>query len=179
MTGFVGTAVHSRQTVTAGPTGDAPHQLSIAGPLARVSLSSAARLESVSGLRLDEPKDDAGEAFAKTNVQYEHSFARQFRPNRNQHPIWHKPLYFEDPNLERCGRGTGIYTEVVSAVRLFGRIPTLPSMLGTNPPFECVRALPDCPAGHRFGHDAYLSVPEIDGAVLQIAATVAPVFLIP
>ncbi|MEO2012845.1 MAG: hypothetical protein ABGZ53_00585 [Fuerstiella sp.] len=179
MASVVPGGVHSQQTATARPTGDASLQLSIAGPLAGVSLGSAARLESVRGLALEEPRDDAGEVFAKTHVQHEHSFARQFRPDRNRHAISYKPLYFEDPNMERSGRGAGIFTEAVSAVRFFGRVPALPSMLAANPPCDRVRALPDCPSGHRFGHNAYLAVPEIDGAALQIAAVVGLVFLIP
>ncbi len=158
---------------------DARPELSISGPLTEVSLSSAARLESVNGSPLVAPNDEAGESFAELGVQYEHSFARQFRPNRNRHPIWYKPLYFEDPNMERCGRGAGIVTEAVSAVRFFGRVPALPTMLANNPPCRCVRALPDCPSCHRFGHETYLEVPEIDGAVLQIAAVVGLIFLIP
>jgi hypothetical protein len=158
---------------------EAIHKLDITGPLTRISLSSALRRESVKGTPLKEPHNDARKTFAAVGVQYEHSFARQFRPNRNLHPIWYKPLYFEDPNLERCGKGVGVFNEALSAVRFFGRVPALPTMLANNPPCQCVRALPDCPTCHKFGHETYLSVPEPDGALLQIAATVGLIFLIP
>jgi hypothetical protein len=158
---------------------EARQKLDIAGPLTRVSLSSAIRRESVKGIPLKEPDNGAGKTFAAMNVQHEHSVARQFRPDRNQHPIWYKPLYFEDPNMERCGRGIGVFNEALSAVRFFGRIPALPTMLANNPPCHCVRALPDCPTCHKFGHESYLSVPEPDGALLQIAAAVGLIFLIP
>ena len=158
---------------------EAARNLDITGPLTRISLSSAVRRESVKGTRLKEPDNDAEKTFAAVGVQYEHSFARQFRPDRNRHPIWYKPLYFEDPNLERCGKGAGIFNEALSAVRFFGRVPALPTMLANNPPCHCVRALPDCPACHKFGHETYLSVPGPDGALLQIAAAVGLIFRIP
>ncbi len=172
----------SRTIVTLGrnmTAEQASKKLEITGPLSEVSLSSAIRRESVKGIPLKEPENSAQKTFAAVGVQYEHSFARQFRPKRNRHPIWYKPLYFEDPNLERCGRGGGIINEALSAVRFFGRVPALPVMLANDPPGSCVRALPDCPTCHKFGHDAYLKVPEPDGALLQIAAAVGLIFLIP
>lgn len=170
------TVVRTGRNMTAEEAG---RKLDITGPLTRISLSSAVRRESVKGTPLKEPDNDAERTFAAVGVQHEHSFARQFRPDRNRHPIWYKPLYFEDPNLERCGKGAGIFNEALSAVRFFGRVPTLPTILANNPPSQCVRALPDCPACHKFGHETYLSVPEPDGALLQIAATVGLIFLIP
>jgi hypothetical protein len=166
-------------TVQDTPVDEADHRLDIAGPLSRVSLSLAARPESVTGAALKEPEDEALTTFSAAGVIHEHSFARQFRPNRNRHPVWYKPLYFEDPNLERCGTGAGIFNEAVSAIRFFGRVPALPSMMATRPPHQCVRALPDCPTCHKFGHDAYLTVPEPDAALLEIAAAVGLIFLIP
>lgn len=100
-------------------------------------------------------------------------------PNRNLYPICHNPLYFEDPNMERCGQGFGIFTEAVSAVRFVGRVPLIPYMMAGQPPCSRVRALPDCPTCRRFDVEAYVPRPSVDAITLQSLATVGVIFLIP
>jgi hypothetical protein len=105
-----------------------------------------------------------------------------FRPRRNTFPFHHNPLYFEDPNLERCGRTSGYFTEVTSFAHFAGRIPVLPYMMTVEPPCSLVHAKPDCPTCSEFGPDAYFPNPdEVDlgGASIQAAAVVGLIFLIP
>lgn len=101
------------------------------------------------------------------------------RPNRNLYPIWYKPLYFEDPNMERCGQGFGVWTEAVSAFRFVGRVPLVPYMMGSQPPCQCVRALPDCPTCQRFGCEAYIPGPSLEGIAAEEFAVLGLIFLIP
>ena len=77
------------------------------------------------------------------------------RPSRNTHTLIHHPLYFEDPNLERCGRSRGCMTTAVSSVHFATTIAFLPYLAIAKCPNSCVTALPDCPTCHSFGIDAY------------------------
>ena len=100
-------------------------------------------------------------------------------PQRNGHLSWFNPLYFEDPNLERCGHHHGCLTDAVSAVRFFGRAPFKPYLMGVNPPHSCVRSLGDCDRCSSFGRRAYIPDPTPEAIALQAAATVGLVFAIP
>ncbi len=52
---------------------------------------------------------------------------------------WHKPIYFEDEQLERYGHTFGPVTQsAVSAVKFFGTAPLLPYYMGVYPPRECI-----------------------------------------
>lgn len=79
------------------------------------------------------------------------------RPPIFTYPIKYQPLYFEDPNLERCGATYGCLTEFSSIAHMGIRIPLLPYLMASDSPHECVRALPDCPTCCRFGMDAYVA----------------------
>ncbi|MEQ9407058.1 MAG: hypothetical protein RIK87_05005 [Fuerstiella sp.] len=148
--------------------------------LSEVSLRDAVTPFSVDGETLREPQDAAQEFYSEAGTVVDSTFSHATpRPQRNLYPICHHPLYFEDPNMERCGRGFGVLTEAVSAVRFFGRVPLVPYMMGAQPPGCCVRALPDCPSCHRFGCDAYVPDPSLRAVGLEEAAAVGLIFLIP
>lgn len=49
----------------------------------------------------------------------------------------HRPLYFEDANLERYGNGIGKWQPVASGVHFFSSVMMLPYKIGTTPPTEC------------------------------------------
>lgn len=56
--------------------------------------------------------------------------------------LCHKPLYFEEQNLERYGHSTGPLSQpIVSAAHFFGTIPLLPYKMGIRAPWECEYAL--------------------------------------
>lgn len=76
-------------------------------------------------------------------------------PHRTPYPFCHNPLYFEDPNLERCGRTNWCFTTVRSAGLFAGQIAALPLHVLIDCPRDHVRALPDCPTCYKFQHDAY------------------------
>jgi hypothetical protein len=56
----------------------------------------------------------------------------------------HRPLYFEDPNLERCGNGLGCLQNPVSAVRFLGDALTLPCQMIRQCPCRQVSSTGDC-----------------------------------
>ena len=154
--------------------------LSVSRPLRNISLSAAIRAVGIDGQELRKPEDQAGPMFAKFGVYHDLPvFQADGQGWCCDFPIFYNPLYFEDPNMERCGQGYGCFTEAASIVRFFGRIPLVPYLKGSNPPCTCVRSLGNCPACHQFGMDAYIPPLNVPGVAAQAAATVALVFLIP
>jgi hypothetical protein len=94
--------------------------------------------------------------------------------------FYHQPLYFEDPNAERCGETWGILQPAVSAAQFYLTIPALPYLIGALPPKEPVESLGDCAWGCKFRYrDAYLPPLSLKGAALQGAAVTGLIFLIP
>ena len=79
------------------------------------------------------------------------------RPSRNTLKLCHNPLYYEDPNLERCGQSYGCMTTAVSVVHFSTAIAMTPFKMSQNCPRDCVQALPDCPTCHKFDNDVYCS----------------------
>jgi hypothetical protein len=56
--------------------------------------------------------------------------------------LCHKPLYFEEVQLERYGHSAGpVKQAVLSGAHFFGNIFLLPYHIGLNPPNECQYAL--------------------------------------
>ena len=105
-----------------------------------------------------------------------------FRPPRNTFPFEHNPLYFEDPNLERCGRTCGCFTDATSIIKFAGRVPVLPYMMTVESPCSTVRSKGDCPTGCSYGLDGYFAKPEeldLGAAAVQAGMTVGLIFLIP
>lgn len=93
--------------------------------------------------------------------------------------ICHKPLYFEEPALERHGHTVPLVHPVISAAHFFGTLPALPYCVGMNPPWECKYTL-----GHyRMGSCAPYMVPPVPlswrGAAVQGAVTTGVVFTVP
>jgi hypothetical protein len=71
-------------------------------------------------------------------------------PNRDTYAFWHRPLYFQDANLENCGQTSGCLTSAASSVHFAALIAFSPYLMATECPADCVRSLPDCPTCHRF-----------------------------
>lgn len=56
--------------------------------------------------------------------------------------LCHKPLYFEQIQLERYGHSFGPYLQpVISLGHFFITVPVLPYLMGINPPSECMYTL--------------------------------------
>jgi hypothetical protein len=73
------------------------------------------------------------------------------RPTRYSMCFCHRPLYFEDPNLERCGLHAGCCQSLISATQFFGSIVLLPAKMAVHCPDELVHTLGDCPTCCAFG----------------------------
>ena len=94
--------------------------------------------------------------------------------------LCHKPLYFEDVQLERYGHSAGPMKQAaLSGVHFFGNILFLPYHMGLNPPNECQYAL----GYYRPGSCAPWLLPAVPlsarGARWQLAALVGGLLIIP
>lgn len=110
-------------------------------------------------------------------------------PNRRWLPMtmtWrapdlcHKPLYFEEVNLERYGHTAGPFAQpLVSSAHFFFNIAALPYKMGIHPPNECQYAL----GYYRPGNCAPWIIPPVPlslrGAMFETAAIGAGIGLIP
>ncbi len=151
----------------------------VARPLSAIRLDSANKPLSRTGELLKAPAVESAVSDLPVEEHYTPAPWNRAHPDRNTFAFRHNPLYFEDPNLERCGHSAGYLTEAVNIAHFAGRIPIVPYMMGANPPCECVRALPDCPTCHSFGTDAYVPEPTLRAIATQAAATTGFIFLVP
>ena len=92
----------------------------------------------------------------------------------------HKPLYFEDWNLERYGHSRGVLADPwISAAHFFVSLPVLPYKMGVQAPWECVYPL----GYYRPGSCAPWTCPGIPisvrGFAVEAATITGIVFLLP
>ena len=66
------------------------------------------------------------------------------RPNRYKVGFRHQPLYFEQPNLERCGKAHGIFQNALSGVHFIANTIALPYHMGQKKPKCIVPTKGDC-----------------------------------
>ncbi len=152
----------------------------VSRPMSAINLGAALSPVTSSGEPLQTPKNSVetpgSQMIEKHYVGTPHNFTH---PSRDVFPFQHQPLYFEDPNMERCGSSNGYLTEFTSIAHFAIRIPLLPYLMASNSPHDTVRALPDCPTCCQFGPDAYIPRPTVKAVAVQAAATTGFIFLVP
>jgi hypothetical protein len=94
--------------------------------------------------------------------------------------LCHKPLYFEEVQLERYGHTAGPFRQpFISGAHFFLNIAALPYNMGINPPKECQYAL----GYYRPGSCAPWMIPPVPlslrGAAAEVGAVLGGVYLIP
>jgi hypothetical protein len=94
--------------------------------------------------------------------------------------LCHKPLYFEDVQLERYGHTYGpVLQPCISAAHFFASVPLMPYKMGVEPPLECVYAL----GYYRPGSCAPRTIGPIPisvrGTVSQLGISTGLVYLFP
>lgn len=150
-------------------------------PIGSLSLKEAIVIRSREGEPLRKPENLAARNVVDDPEGVRMALSRVIKsPNgAARYRICHNPLYFEDPNMERCGEGFGIWTDAVSATRLFGRTAIVPYLMAVNAPDSKVRALPLCPSCQAFDSSVYVPVPDLHGVTAESIAVVGLIFLIP
>jgi hypothetical protein len=94
--------------------------------------------------------------------------------------LCHKPLYFEQPHMERYGHSWGpVLDPVISGAHFFASVPLLPYHMGLEPPRECIY-----PLGHyRPGNCAPRYIEpwpwSLRGGALQATAVTGLIFAVP
>lgn len=129
-------------------TGDEEKEPAPRDPIAE-RLSSMMRplgaIELKSGSDVTKAPEDKAAAHRSTEVT---EIYADFRPTllSNRYPInaIHNPLYFEEPNLERCGNACGIATTAVSALHFVANTLTLPYQIAADPPWTTACTTQDC-----------------------------------
>ncbi len=94
--------------------------------------------------------------------------------------LCHKPLYFEDVELERYGQTCSpLFQPLLSAAKFYLTLPILPYKMGLEPPCECIYPL----GYYRPGSCAPFIIPPVPislrGALLEAGVWVAGVALVP
>ncbi|HUG92398.1 MAG TPA: HEAT repeat domain-containing protein [Planctomycetaceae bacterium] len=85
----------------------------------------------------------------------------------------HRPLYFEEPNLERLGYSRGLCQPLVSAGHFFGTIPALPYLMHAQPYCKCVYTLGEFRPGSCAPYLCHCPPLSLHGAGVQAAVTTA------
>lgn len=94
--------------------------------------------------------------------------------------LCHKPLYFEDVQLERYGNTLcPLLQPAISRVRFWLTIPVLPYFMGVNPPNECVYELGYYRPGSCAPHMLNPLPLSLRGGLMQAGAVVGAAYLIP
>ncbi len=93
----------------------------------------------------------------------------------------HKPLYFEQPNIERYGThvGSNCFASAVATAKFVGQTLSLPYQMGANPPRECRYTLGVYRPGNCTPHFFHASPLSSKGLLYQGAAVTGLVFLFP
>jgi hypothetical protein len=90
----------------------------------------------------------------------------------------HRPLYFEERNLERCGKTYGCATNAVSGFYFLTNTAMLPYRIASQRP-DCTVATPgDCKTCQQFDCDIEPMEHDARGALLEAAAAAGFVFLL-
>ncbi|MGV3485511.1 MAG: hypothetical protein ACO1RT_13930 [Planctomycetaceae bacterium] len=140
-------------------------------PLNRVSEADLAYLSKNWGL----PQECLIEQVAYQPRSWQHSKVTWKASN-----LCHKPLYFEEVNLERYGHTAGPFAQpVISTAHFFANIAVLPYKMGVHAPSECQYTL----GYYRPGNCAPWIIPPVPisvrGGLYQAAAMTGAFWLIP
>lgn len=92
----------------------------------------------------------------------------------------HRPLYFEDLNLERYGNSAcPALQPAISAARFAAELSVLPYQVALHRPRECIYLLGYCRPGSKAPNLAYVPPLRLDAAAVEAAAITGAVFIIP
>ncbi len=91
----------------------------------------------------------------------------------------HRPLYFEEVNLERHGYSAGLFQPVLSAAHFFGRVPALPYLMAAEKGQVCHYTLGHYRPGSCAPYQLYLPPLSVKGLSVQATSILGMLYLIP
>lgn len=93
--------------------------------------------------------------------------------------ICHRPLYFEDINLERHGYKVPLIQPALSAAHFFGRVPLLPYMMVNDGPRNCQYTLGHYRPGDYAPYSLYIPRLRLDATAAELAVVAGVIFAFP
>jgi hypothetical protein len=91
----------------------------------------------------------------------------------------HRPLLFEEVNLERYGYSAGLFQPVLSAAHFFGRVPALPYLMAADGGQICHYTLGHYRPGSCAPYQVYLPPRDLKGLAAEATAVLGMLYLIP
>jgi hypothetical protein len=91
----------------------------------------------------------------------------------------HRPLYFEQPNLERHGYSRGLAQPLLSGAHFFATVPALPYLMGARSPHQPIYTLGHYRPGSWAPLQCYYPPLSLKGALAEGGALTGLIFLIP
>ena len=165
-----------------GPSDDVMAELRL-NPIHSIEIRKAVKVPPLGDMENPKLREPADQALAVLRKRPPYKFWPVYRDpwtaSRDSFAFHHNPLWFEDPNLERCGRGFRNFSSMASVVHFSGNIAILPYRMTAEPAYSCVRTLPDCTVCQRYGCDAYLPPWSWRAAAVQAAAITGLIYAVP
>jgi hypothetical protein len=93
--------------------------------------------------------------------------------------VCHRPLYFEDINLERHGYKVPLIQPAISAAHFFGRVPLLPYMMVTEGHRNCQYTLGHYRPGDYAPYSLYVPRLRLDASAAEVALAAGLIFAFP
>lgn len=113
----------------------------------------------VDGEKIDPPENVAAKIFSQEPIEIsDYGFHHDWAPMLaawEAPAFYHRPLYFEEVNLERYGHKHRYLQPVYSAAHFFGNALALPYKMGVNPPCERIYTLGHYRPGDCNPHDRH------------------------
>jgi hypothetical protein len=98
---------------------------------------------------------------------------------RDTYAFHHQPLYFEQANMERCGKSWGCLTTAVSVTHFAASTVMLPWQMAVSPPCSKVRTLRDCKTGCEYPMSSLFPEYSRTGITAEAAVITGLIFIIP
>lgn len=93
--------------------------------------------------------------------------------------VCHRPLYFEEVNLERYGYSYGRNQPFLSGAHFFGKVLALPYLMTAEPHRDCVYTLGHYPPGSYAPYHLHYPPPSLRAAAVEGAVVTGLIFAIP
>jgi HEAT repeats len=151
-------------------------------PITSLTLNIAPPTTDAEGKQLQFPTNHFVRCVDDTSVQlHVAGFSRLWMPGVFQWEataFCHRPLYFEEPNLERLGYSHGFWQPLASAGHFFGTVPALPYLMHAQPYCECVYTLGQFRPGSCAPYLCHRPPLSLHGAAVEAAVATALILAI-
>jgi len=149
-------------------------RLYVADVYAPISLNPFGELDQVdpNGILKDRQAVTFAEAPAGTYAELTGTYFQAHLASWKAHQLYHKPLYFEETNLERYGNEL-CYQNVASTIHFFTSAALLPYKIGQTSPNTCVTTLGHHRPGECVPYQVHRGEPSRRGLIYQALPIIA------